>query len=90
LYDGDKQINGSKQILDHATEYYKGLFEHGTCDAFELDSTIWPENEKVTAVENDSLVKPFDENEIKSALNQMEQNKVARPDGFPIEFYQKC
>jgi hypothetical protein len=33
---------------------------------------------------------PFEEMEIKVALDQMEKNKVVGPDGFPIEFYQKC
>jgi hypothetical protein len=44
----------------------------------------------VTVKENIELVKPFYEEEIKSALFQMETNKAAVTDGIPIEFYQKC
>jgi hypothetical protein len=90
LYHRGKQISGNKKIRDHATEFYKCLFGHGTGDAFELDENLWPKSEGVTAVENESLVRPFDESEMKSALDQMEQNKPTGPDGFPIEFYQKC
>jgi hypothetical protein len=34
--------------------------------------------------------KPFTEEEIKNVVDQMEKNKAAGPDGFPIEFYQTC
>jgi hypothetical protein len=43
----------------------------------------------VTVEDNMELVKPFYEEEIKSALFQMETNKAVGPDGIPIEFYQK-
>jgi hypothetical protein len=33
---------------------------------------------------------PFNEEEIKSVIDQMEKNKAAGPDGFPIEFSQVC
>jgi hypothetical protein len=36
------------------------------------------------------LDRPFSEEEIKSVIDQMEKNKAAGPDGFPIEFYQVC
>jgi hypothetical protein len=35
------------------------------------------------------LVRPFDEEEIKYAPDQMEKNKAIGPDGFPIEFFLK-
>jgi hypothetical protein len=36
------------------------------------------------------LTQPFQEEEIKKALFQMEKYKAANPDGLPIEFFQKC
>jgi hypothetical protein len=38
----------------------------------------------VTMKENSDLTKPFQEEEIMRALNQMERNKAAGPDGYPI------
>ncbi|WVZ93196.1 hypothetical protein U9M48_039196 [Paspalum notatum var. saurae] len=42
----------------------------------------------VTEEENNFLVPPFTEKEVKEAVFQMEQNKSPGPDGFPVEFYQ--
>jgi hypothetical protein len=39
--------------------------------------------------ENADLIRPFSEEEVKYALFQMERNKAARPDGLPVEFFQK-
>jgi hypothetical protein len=44
----------------------------------------------VTTHKNEELIRPFTEEEIKYALDQMERNKAVDPDGFPIEFFQKC
>jgi hypothetical protein len=32
----------------------------------------------------------FTEEEVKNVIDQMEKNKAAGPDGFPMEFYQTC
>lgn len=37
--------------------------------------------------DNEFLVRPFSEEEIKEALFQMEKNKAAGPDSMPIEFF---
>jgi hypothetical protein len=42
---------------------------------------------RVTERENDILIQPFSEEEIKSAIFQMEHNKVPGLDDFPAEFY---
>jgi hypothetical protein len=53
-------------------------------------SKSWLESDCVSEQENVDLIRPFLEEEIRKALFQMKRNKAARPDGFPIEFYQKC
>lgn len=78
------------QIYSHATTYYKSLFGPGEGNAFDLDDSIWSSMDKVSELENQVLIKPFEEDEIKNALFQMEKNKAAGPDGIPIEFYQSC
>lgn len=90
LKDGDTVIEGDENLLKHATEYYKMLFGPAPGNAFALDPSLWREDQKVTLEENDALVRPFSESEIKDALFQMEKNKAAGPDNIPIEFYQTC
>lgn len=51
---------------------------------------MWGELEKVTEEDNDFLTKPFDEQEIKNVVFEMEHNKAASPDAIPMEFFQKC
>jgi hypothetical protein len=43
---------------------------------------------QISAKENEKLVAPFSEKEVKDAIFQMKHNKASGPDGFPIEFYQ--
>ena len=40
--------------------------------------------------ENEVLSAPFTEKEVFDAITQMKHNKAPGPDGFPVEFYQKC
>ena len=38
--------------------------------------------------ENEVLMAPFSEEEIKMVVLDMEHNKAPGPNGFPVEFYQ--
>lgn len=73
-----------------ATEYYKSLFGPGGGNTFEISDSLWQEDERVSDLENLDLIKPFQEEEVKFALFEMEKNKASGPDGLPIEFYQAC
>jgi hypothetical protein len=87
LQDGANVITGNENLLKHATTYYKALFGPGEGDAFNLDQALWPEDQLVSSLENESLAYVFKEEEVKGALFQMEANKAAGSDGFPIEFF---
>jgi hypothetical protein len=52
-----------------------------------LNSHIWFDDEKVSAEEKDILERVFSEEEIKNKIDHMENNKAARSDGIPAEFY---
>jgi hypothetical protein len=88
LMKDENRIGGDENLLNHATEYYKELFGQGSGNIFSLDPSLWDDGEKVSDAENSDLTRPFTEQEIKSALDQMEENKAAGPDSMPTEFYQ--
>jgi hypothetical protein len=90
LKNGDTYVSGNADLVRLATNYYKFLFGPGVGNVFEIDPMLWKEEGKVSNVENEELIKPFLEEEIKEALFQMKKNKAAVPDGLPIEFYQCC
>lgn len=90
LQDGDNEISGTDLLVKHATEYYKGLFSNDNkCNLF-LRDNIWSENQKLTREEAIALDRRFEESEIREVIFSMACNKAAGPDGFPVEFFQKC
>jgi hypothetical protein len=89
LQNDGSRIVGNENLIRHVTEYYKTLFGPGDGNLIDMDQNLWGEDDKVREQENIELIRPFSEEEIKSALFKMEKNKAAGPDGFPIEFFQK-
>jgi hypothetical protein len=73
LKDGDSYVSGNADLTTLATNYYRSLFGPGVGNVFEVDSNLWSEEENVTVVENEELIKPFLEDEIKVALFQMKK-----------------
>ena len=90
LTDGDQEIVGTPQLLEHATSYYKSLFGPASSSTISLNSGLWDDAPKISLEDNDFLCRPFSEDEIKYALFQMEHSKAAGPDAIPIEFFQIC
>ena len=52
-----------------------------------MDETLRDDIPQVSEEENEVLTAPFIEEEIKTAVFDMEHNKAPGPDGFPVEFY---
>jgi len=88
LTDGDQEIVGTPQLLEHATNYYKSLFGPASSSTISLSSGLWDDAPKISSEDNDFLCRPFSEEEIKYVIFQMEHNKAAGPDAIPIEFFQ--
>jgi hypothetical protein len=86
----DINIQDTTDLLEHASEYYKGLFGPGEGNNMALDANIWSVEEKLNEDDNEVLNEPFSESEIKNALDCMVKNKAPGPDGIPVEFYQSC
>jgi mannosylglycoprotein endo-beta-mannosidase len=55
---------------------------------FTMDETRTEDIPQVSMEENDFLIAPYTEEEIRKAVFLMEHNKASGPDGFPAEFYQ--
>jgi hypothetical protein len=79
-------IEGTDNLLKHATDYYKILFGLGEGNKMSLDSNIWSIGERLSVEDNCVLDEPFSESEVKNAIDIMANNKAPGPDGIPIEF----
>jgi hypothetical protein len=90
LKDGDKIIQGTPDLLDHATAFYKNLFGPAIDYGIRLANDTWSAEEKMDDLDRESMDRPFSEEEIKNTIDQMENNKAAGPDGIPAEFYKVC
>jgi hypothetical protein len=86
----DIHIQGTADLLTHATEYYKMLFGPGEGNLMQLADSVWSVQEKLSDEDNIKLNEPFSDEEIQAAINSMVKNKAPGPDGIPVEFYQAC
>jgi hypothetical protein len=88
LEDDQGVVVGDDRLKSHITNYYKDLF-----GPLEISKVTLVEDQnldipQVSPEENDILISPFTESEVKEAVFQMEHNKAPGSDGFPVEFYQ--
>uniref|UniRef100_A0A452XZ01 Uncharacterized protein n=1 Tax=Aegilops tauschii subsp. strangulata TaxID=200361 RepID=A0A452XZ01_AEGTS len=72
-------IEGTKNLLKHATKFYKDLFGPASGNLCKLKEDMWESNEKLTDIDNFILTRPFSETEIKNALFSMKPNKAPGP-----------
>lgn len=84
---GDQVIQGTSDLVDHATSYYKTLFGPAAGFQCRLRPDVWGEQEKLFDEDVRRLSEPFSEDEIKRVVFGMNKNKAAGCDGFPIELY---
>ena len=83
-------VEGTKNLLAHATEYYKNLFGLAPGNLCRIDENLWSHEERISSEDNDVLTKPFSIEEIKKSLFDMKSNRAPGPDNIPVEFYQHC
>jgi hypothetical protein len=90
LKENDILIEGTDNLISHATAYYKNLFGLAPGNILDFDANMWKPHEKLSEEENLILTRPFSVEEVKFALFSMAPNKAPGPDNIPIEFYQHC
>jgi SAM-dependent methyltransferase len=90
LKDNGLVIEGTDNLIDHATTYYKNLFGPAPGNIFSFNHDMWKPHEKLNDADNEILRKPFSMEDVKDALFSMKKNKALGPDNIPIEFYQHC
>ena len=88
LEDGNKLISGDAELKKHITTYYKFLFGPSETSSKSLDESATTDIPQVSQMENEFLIDQFTEEEVRTAIFQMESNKAPGPNGFPPEFYQ--
>ena len=69
-------IVGDKNLNTYITEFYKRLFGPHEVNHFELDESLREDIPHVSIEENEFLMAPFSEKEIREAVFQMEHNKA--------------
>lgn len=79
LQHGENTIEGEKEILVHATNYYKDLFGPSDSPKMKMDPQSWGEDEKLSQEDNEKLSADFSKLEIKNAIFSMEQNMAPGP-----------
>jgi hypothetical protein len=83
-------VQGTPDLLAHATSFYKDLFGPQQMSQARLSDDVWSDSECLNDADRRELDLPFSDEVVKDVIDQMEKNKAAGPDGFPIEFYQSC
>lgn len=90
LDDNGVLVEGTDNLLELATTYYKNLFGPAPGNMFPISPSLWSDDEILSDVDNEELVKPFSIEEVKAALFSMETNRDPDSDNVPSEFYQHC
>jgi hypothetical protein len=88
LKDNYVLIEGTCDLISHATAYYKSLFGPTSGNILDFDANIWKPHENLSKEDNLALARPFTIEEAKNALFSMAPNKAPGPDNIPIEFFQ--
>ncbi|XP_073359806.1 uncharacterized protein [Aegilops tauschii subsp. strangulata] len=80
--------NDIKEMLEIATNYYKGLFRGESRGGFRISNDFFTPEEKVNDLDNQSLQKPFSEEEVKDAIFGSYSDGAPGPDGLSFLFLQ--
>jgi hypothetical protein len=66
-------VGVTKNLLEHATTYYKDIFDPAPGNMFQISPFLWNENDKMNDMDNPDIIKPFEVEEEKNALFAMKK-----------------
>ena len=76
-----------KDISNHVVDFYKQLFGPSTPCAMKLRENFWEGRSELSIEEAIHLIRPFDEEEIKQAIDLMHVDSAPGPNGFGVAFF---
>lgn len=81
-------ITEQQDIMDHVTQYYKGLFGPVEPRQIFLGAQFWEGSRQVKQEDKEDLIKMFTQEEVKSAIFDMKKDAAPGPNGFGASFFQ--
>jgi hypothetical protein len=81
-----KKLRGTMLQKNYITKFYKKFFRPPEVSSLSLDDSKLDDIPQVSEAENDHLIAPLSEEEVRDAVFGMETNRAPDPDGFPAEF----
>jgi len=86
--EGDQGVlTDQAEIEQHITTFYKSLFGAGPPRNLRLSSSFWSDRHILSREEEASLIRDFQEEEVKSAMCSMKSNSAPGPNGFGVQFF---
>ena len=86
--EGDQGVlTDQAEIEQHITTFYKSLFGAGPPRNLRLSSSFWSDRHILSREEGASLIRDFQEEEVKSAMCSMKSNSAPGPNGFGVQFF---
>ncbi|KAE8779660.1 putative NOT transcription complex subunit VIP2 [Hordeum vulgare] len=88
LWDGETLLQRLAEIRAQVDGFYKALFSPSPRGGLCLAPSFWDPHQLVTDDENASLMAPFSEAEVLTAIKGMNHASAPGPDGLPVKFFQ--
>jgi hypothetical protein len=84
------EVTDQKQISDHIYAFYRDLMgSDGGESAFRLGDDLWPDQDRISRVENEALELSFTGVELDEVLASMKVDSAPGPDGLPVAFFKR-
>jgi hypothetical protein len=81
------ELNNPDDIETHITKFYKQLFGAGPQRSLKLSPTFLAYRPKLSKEEGSSLVREFEEEEVRSAMFSMKSASAPGLNGFGVQFF---
>jgi hypothetical protein len=86
LSDDNIEVNTQEGLCTLGVYYFSALFKATTCD---VDPVLQVVHSRLTEEDNQLLIAPFNAEEFKDAVFQMNSDKAPEPDGLNPTFYKR-